>query len=135
MKRKHEESKIQVSIVRYFRQHFEGRIASIPNGGWRDPLEAIRLKEEGVEAGHPDLVIYGLGGRIFLIEVKEPSLRNRKNGGLSDSQMKFIPDLRRLGFIVCVVYSLEDAIRLFESWELAPKELRIRTEKEKQTWL
>jgi hypothetical protein len=62
------ESMEQILFVNWMRKnHPEHRIFSIPNGGSRNKSEAMRLKNEGVAAGVPDLFVPSLR---FFIEMK-----------------------------------------------------------------
>lgn len=77
----------------------------IPNGGSRHPAEAVRLKEQGVKAGVPDLCLpvpkncfHGL-----FIEMKYG------NGRLSDKQKQWIHDLLKNQYAVYVCYTMEEA--------------------------
>ena len=120
MSRSYEESRIQQAIVAHYRKTYAGKIVHVPNGGKRGHLESIRFKDEGVEAGHPDLIIYN-AGRVYLMEVKAPG------GTYSDRQKAFIRELRNDGFDVAGVESLEEARHAFEAWGLAPKVTRARS--------
>ena len=126
MSRSYEESRIQRAIVAHYRKTYAGKIVHVPNGGKRGRLEAIRFKEEGVESGHPDLIIYN-DGRVYLMEVKAPG------GVYSDNQKAFIQHLRDDGFDVAGVESLDEAKRAFEAWGLSLKAPRVRSEAELTT--
>jgi hypothetical protein len=123
---KQEEAAIQAAIVAHFRKTYEGVICHCPNGGKRGKLEAIRLKEMGVQAGHPDLLIYSPKG-FFLMEVKEPK------GTLSDSQKKLFPQLQNMGFDIATVFSVEEGKRALSEWKLPLKEPVRRSEVEART--
>ena len=127
MRRSYQESQIQKSIVTHFRRTYEGEIVHVGNGGRRGKLEAIRMNEEGVVAGHPDLVIYTPGGRTFLMEVKA------EDGSLSLRQRSFIRRLQDMSYDVATVHSFDDAKRAFEAWGLPPKQARQRSEAELRT--
>ncbi len=72
-----------------------------PNGEYRSPSVAARLKKQGVVAGIPDLFIPSW--KIF-IEMK------RKDGGVvSKEQKNIIEYLTRVGYMVIVTYGAEDA--------------------------
>lgn len=127
IRRSYRESRIQQAIVTHFRRTYEGEIVHVGNGGRRGALEAIRLNDEGVVAGHPDLVIYTPGGRTFLMEVKAES------GSLSLRQRAFIRRLQDMAYDVATVHSLEEATRAFEAWGLPLKQPRARSEAEIRT--
>ena len=65
------ESKIQQACVNWFRlQYPQYLIFSIPNGGSRNVIEAVRLKKEGALAGIPDLCII-TDKKVFFVEMKD----------------------------------------------------------------
>jgi hypothetical protein len=134
MKRNRDESLIQQAIVKHFRNTYEGRICAVANGGWRDPLEAVRLKAEGVDAGHPDLIIYSPKG-VFLMEVKRPWAPGRPKGVLSAAQKEFAKSMASIGFDrLAVVWALEEAVSVFKTWRLPEKGTPVRTIPENETW-
>ena len=85
----------------------------IPNGGSRNRLEAIHLKQQGVKAGVPDLClpVPRCGFHGLYIEMKR-----RKNARVAESQNKWIAALRRQGYFAAVCYGADDAIRLIEAY-------------------
>lgn len=89
-----------------------------PNGGKRDKSVAMNLQREGVKAGIPDMTLPVARGPYhgLYIELKKPGLENRKNGGCSDAQVKWIKKLRNQGFYVDVCYGWEDTASLLESY-------------------
>ena len=78
---------------------------AIPNGGWRHPATAKRLKAEGVQPGVPDVFLpVGRGGYLGLwIEMKVP--RNV----LSNAQSAWLEALRKQGHKVKVAYAWTEA--------------------------
>lgn len=75
-------------------------IFAIPNGGWRTPATALKLKLEGVSPGVPDLFIPAI--KLF-IEMKA------EGGRLSEAQKVWIDYLEDRGYRVIVGYGFEDA--------------------------
>lgn len=82
---------------------------AIPNGGLRHPRVAIKLKAEGLVPGSPDLVFALHQGMSAWLEMK------RQRGGLSDAQISMHAKLRRLGHVVGVAYSYEEALDFLRS--------------------
>lgn len=90
----------------------EGRIPElrlmhhIANGGTRNQIEAVHLKQQGVKAGVPDIFVPcmrgGYGG--LFIEMKR-----RKGGRLSEAQREMIDNLRCCGYRVEVCDGWEEA--------------------------
>lgn len=93
----------QVRFLGKFRIAYPGvLIFAIPNGGKRDKMTAIKLKNESVLPGVPDLFIPGW--RLF-VEMKKV-----KGGSLSKDQKEVIPQLEALGYTVLVGYGSDDAL-------------------------
>lgn len=67
---KHNESKIQIEIVKYIRYLYPHSILfAVPNGGQRSIITAAYLKREGVLAGVSDLIWIN-EGKVYFFEVK-----------------------------------------------------------------
>jgi len=92
-------------------------IFAIPNGGSRHIAEAVKFVGAGTRSGVPDLMLpvaiqwdyeparyHGC-----FIEMKKEMYRNRKNGGCSDEQIKYIEYLRSEGYYCKVCYSWTEA--------------------------
>lgn len=79
---------------------------AIPNGGHRDIRVAVRLKEEGVKAGVPDICLpVPRGGKHGLyIELKR-----RKYGRVSADQLRWLEALTREGYACAVCCGWEQA--------------------------
>lgn len=82
------------------------RYYAIPNGGWRTPGEAIKLKRSGVKAGVPDICIpypvepyHGL-----YIELKRVV-----GGKVSDTQLNWIDFLRSQGYMAVISRGFDEA--------------------------
>lgn len=107
------EDKIQQEIVLWFKnnyclKHHNPRycIFSVPNGGTRNKLEAIRLKSTGLLAGVSDLIV--LYDKLYFIEVKTDK------GRQSDKQKDFEKVVSSLGYEYKLVRSLDDFKRIIE---------------------
>lgn len=93
---------------------------AIPNGGYRDPVTAARMKAEGVKAGVPDIFLpvcrTDISGRETLscglyIEMKKP-----KGGVLSEEQKQFRQhcELERFDYVMCKTWrEAADAIKTY----------------------
>lgn len=117
------EHDIQTACVRWFRYQYpfpKGMIFSIPNGGYRgsreemvtgklnrEQMTRMRLEEEGLLKGVPDLLIPVPRGKYGSLYVE---MKNGKNGRLSDSQKERISQLEALGNRVIVCRSVENFI-------------------------
>lgn len=84
----------------------------IPNGGSRNRLEAIKLKQMGVKAGVSDLCLpYPKGIYCGLyVEMKFGSNRQQ------DTQKEFLSDMAAAGHFVATCYSAEEAIRVITEY-------------------
>lgn len=92
----------QRDLVSWFRKAYpDYPIFSIPNGGHRNKIVAMKLKAEGVSAGVPDLYCPGLE---LWIEMKR-----RKDGRLSREQKDWIEYLEGIGHTAIVGLGCDDA--------------------------
>lgn len=102
---RHIESDIQIASIYWFKlQYPKYIIASIPNGGSRNVIEATRMKREGTLKGLPDVVIYEPHG-IFhgcFVEFKAPKGRHSKE------QIEMMGELLKRGYSVNTCYSFDD---------------------------
>ena len=114
------EAKIQASIVQWIRLVAPELVCfHVPNGGFRTKAEAARLKWIGTLAGVPDLIVLGLDGRAFLIEVKGPG------GALSPEQIVIRDRCTSLRIPYCVAQSIDDARVAFRLWEIPTREAHL----------
>jgi hypothetical protein len=113
------EARIQAAIVEWIRLVASELIAfHVPNGGLRTKAEAARMKRVGVLAGVPDVVVLGLDGRAWLIEVKGPG------GSLSAEQCVIRDRCVSLRIPFVVAKSIDDVRRAFEIWGIETREVR-----------
>lgn len=100
----HNHQKIVVSTIR--REHPDILIFAIPNGGKRTALQGSRLKDEGVLAGVPDLMVahaaHGYHG--LFVEMKTP------HGSTSKEQKTVIAQLAKEGYLCTVAKGYEQAL-------------------------
>lgn len=98
----------QVALCR--RLHKSGVVFfAVPNGGRRDYVEAARLKQSGVKAGVPDLIILtpppGYVGAV--VELKRA---NAKPSDLRASQGDWLREFAGFGWLCVVGFGWRDAI-------------------------
>jgi VRR-NUC domain-containing protein len=104
-------------IARAVEQHYQQRAApgtfmfSIPNGGYRRPIEAAIMRGQGVRAGVPD-TCWIKGGRAYFLELKAPG------GRLSEAQEQTLVKLRQSGAMATHAHGLDQALRVLEGWGL-----------------
>lgn len=78
----------------------------IPNGGSRNPVEALHLKDQGVKPGVPDICL-PVHNKIYHALYIE--LKRRKGGRISDAQRQWIADLNGYGNRAVVCNGWEEA--------------------------
>lgn len=111
------EAQIQISIKQ--RLVFLGcYVAHIPNAAKRSKRAGVRIKQEGMVPGFPDLAVYGGGYnrcRHALLEVKRPDY---KLSDVQDNQRDCHAALLRRGWRVHIVTSQDEAVRALqdEGW-------------------
>ena len=78
----------------------------IPNGGSRNKLEAVHLKQQGVKSGVPDLMlpVARRGYHGLFIEMKRT-----KGARVSDEQKDWLGRLLREGYLALVCHGFEEA--------------------------
>lgn len=90
----------------------EGRIPElrlmhhIANGGTRNQIEALHLKQQGVKAGIPDIFLPCARGGFHGLYIE---MKRRKGGRVSIEQKKMIIALRDQGYCVEVCQGWEEA--------------------------
>ena len=96
------------------------RLVAIPNGGYRHPATAFKMKEEGQKAGVPDIVLFeqrwdGDGstryGAMF-IELKRSDHSNHP----TKEQQDWIAELNDAGYYAVVAYGCKEAIQYLECY-------------------
>jgi len=75
-------------------------IFSVPNGGSRNPIEAMKLKKTGTLAGVSDLIIM-ITNRIIFLELKT------EKGIQSEVQKNFQNKVEALGFEYLLIRNLK----------------------------
>lgn len=87
-------------------------IFHIPNGGYRNKIEAANLKRQGVKAGVPDLFMAVPNKKYhgLFIEMKWG------NGKCSHNQKEWILKLSEQGYKVNVCYSSLEAIEVIKEY-------------------
>jgi hypothetical protein len=85
---------------------------AIPNGGKRDPVTAVRLRDEGVKPGVPDvcLPVARQGWHGLFIELKYG--RNKT----TDKQNEWLDRLMEQGYLAVVVWGWNEAVAVIEAY-------------------
>jgi len=84
----------------------------IPNGGYRNAIEAAIFKSLGVVAGAPDLLLIS-SGKTYGLELKAA-----KGGRLSPAQIRTQEQMRQAGAIVATATGIDEALHQLELWGL-----------------
>jgi hypothetical protein len=99
----------QVSLINWFRLQYPNiLIFAIPNGEYRDPRTASRLKAEGVTAGVPDLFIPEW--RLWI------EMKRSKGGSVSKEQKAMHEHLKLIGYQVIIGKGFADAKEKIEAF-------------------
>ena len=78
----------------------------IPNGGSRNPIEALHLKQQGVKPGIPDIFLPCARGPFHGLYIE---MKRRKGGRVSVEQQRMILALRAHGYKAEVCRGWEEA--------------------------
>ena len=89
-----------------------GLMFAIPNGGKRDPVTAVRLRDEGVKPGVPDvcLPVARQGWHGLFIELKWG--RNKT----TDRQNEWLDRLMEQGYLAVVCYGWQEAMDVIRDY-------------------
>jgi len=101
------EHQIQASFFEWWEVAYGSPLAfAIPNGGKRHIITAMKMKQEGVKPGVPDvfIAIPAWGASGLFLEFK------RRTGRVTEEQASYLYWLLEAGYRTAVVRSLEEAI-------------------------
>ena len=115
------EHKIQVALVDYLTTTLRPEIYffAIPNQANRHISNAVKMKNEGVRAGVPDLCFMLPEGRVGWIEMKTPT------GSLSATQKMFRDRCLELAHPWALCRSVDDALRVLTAWDALQLKYRV----------
>lgn len=85
----------------------------IPNGGWRAPATAAKLKAQGVKAGVPDLFLPVARGGFHGLWIE---LKRQHDGKLSKPQKEWIDDMRKQGYKAERANGADEAIAILQEY-------------------
>lgn len=113
IRRKSTEHIEQVKFVQFVRTfHPELMCFAIPNGADVSASQRVRLVQEGMLLGVPDVLIIGLNLPILAIEFKRPDGK----GNVSDAQLAAHCQMEAVGAVVKVVKTSDEARWLLAEW-------------------
>ena len=87
-------------------------IAAIPNGADISAAQRIKLAQEGLYSGFPDLMLFSKDKPDLFIEMKR-----EKNGRLSDEQIKCHQALADIGKTVITCHGFDEAWKAVQDWD------------------
>lgn len=113
IKRKSTESVEQIKFVQHVRTfHPDVVVFSVPNGGDVSASQRIRLTQEGMLAGVPDVLMFALDRPTLAIEFKRPDGK----GKVSPEQVAVQMQMEGVGAIVRVATSADQAKGFMHDW-------------------
>ena len=113
IKRKSTESVEQIKFVQHVRTfHPDVVVFSVPNGGDVSASQRIRLTQEGMLAGVPDVLLFALDRPTLAIEFKRPDGK----GKVSPDQKEVGVQLEGVGAVVRVATSADQAKQHMADW-------------------
>lgn len=114
---KRSEDTEQAAVIQWSQYHM-GRYPELkwlhhcPNGGSRNRLEAVKLKQMGVKAGVADLCLPYPKGIYCGLYIEMKYGQNRQQ----DTQKEFLKDMEAVGHFVATCYSADTAIKVIEEY-------------------
>jgi hypothetical protein len=113
IKRKSTEHKEQVKFIQFVRTfHPELMCFAIPNGADVSASQRVRLVQEGMLMGVPDVMLIGKDLPILAIEFKRPDGK----GKVSDEQKAVHFQMESVGTVVKVATTTEEAKGMLQQW-------------------
>lgn len=88
------------------------RMFAVPNGGFRHPSVAAKLKAEGVKAGVPDIHLPAARAGYHGLYIEMKAGKNKP----SEAQIEWMTDLEDAGYACYVCYSADKAAAVIESY-------------------
>jgi hypothetical protein len=91
---------------------------AVPNGGYRRPREAARMKLAGVKSGVPDIFLPVPRGEFhgLFIELKRPIVKGEARPVVSPEQKHWLKELDAQGYMATVCYGWIEAKEVIESY-------------------
>lgn len=91
---------------------------AVPNGGYRRPREAARMKLAGVKSGVPDIMLPVPRGGFhgLFIELKRPIVKGEPKPVVSPEQKHWLKELDAQGYMATVCYGWLEAKEVIESY-------------------
>lgn len=118
------EDQIQSALNRHLAVRLRSDVVwfHVPNGGYRNAIEAARFKGMGVKAGVPDCLFFDRG-RFYGLELKTEE-RVTQPSAISPAQREMLAALTRAGGTVAVAYGIDHALMVIGGWGLLKPSVR-----------
>lgn len=103
-----QESNLQKACVSWFRYQYPDLtllLFAVPNGGSRNPIEAVRLKAEGVVSGVADIILLTPNKQYPSLAIE---LKANNKCKQSDNQKKWQLSCEKVGNKYVVVHSIDE---------------------------
>ena len=118
-----DEDSIQRVVAAYL-NHCGVLWAHPPNGGWRHPATAARLRQQGVSPGCPDVMVYTAPPREPGKVGAAMELKRDKGGRLSPAQKAWLDGLKSCGWATAVCCGVDEALAMLKDWGYLPGRLK-----------
>lgn len=115
-----EEDAVQQVVARYL--DLAGVLyCHVPNGGYRHPATAARLRSQGVKAGVPDIMVYDAPPRVPGTVGAAMELKRTKGGRVSPAQQAWLRGLANAGWATAVCHGVDEALAMLRDWGYEPR--------------
>ena len=91
-----------------------------PNGGWRHPATAARMRSAGTSPGMPDIMVYSAPPRELGKIGAAMELKRDKGGRLAPAQRLWLDGLKAAGWATAVCCGLDEALAMLADWGYRP---------------
>ena len=105
------EAQIQRAVVQHLKAYAAPNAVywHTPNGGRRDAIDGANFKRLGVRPGVSDILVFHKR-ELFALELK------RDGGRATESQLRFLDDIRREGGYGVIAEGLDEALASLRAW-------------------
>ena len=87
-------------------------LIAVPNGGKRDIVTAVRLKQTGTKAGFPDIFLFCPRGAYSGLAIELKVKPNKP----TEKQKWWLENLRKQNYAAHVCYGADEAINVIETY-------------------
>ena len=87
-------------------------IFHVPNGGYRNKIEAANLKRQGVKSGVPDLLLLVPNDKYIGLAIEMKVGKNKA----TENQLRWLKFLKKQGYKTCICYGAEEGIKVIKEY-------------------